>query len=299
MTGGEGDRGPARSRPVHVSTTGFTERRLGDILSRAAAEGIGAIELSDVRDPDLSVLEPARDAGTSFLVHNYFPPPADPFLLNLASPDPDNLERSRAHCRAAIDLSARLGAPAYGAHAGFAYDLPPALLGHPAEQAAIPLDAIEGRDRTLGRLVESARLLAEHGESRGVRFLLENHVCSPLSGEAGRRMLPACTPGDLVELVDAVAHPWFGILFDTGHAMVSAGTFGFSAEGMLEAVAPHVGGLQLSVNDGIADQHQPFGPDAWFLPWLRRLPDATLTAELAASDPAVLRATVAVIREAS
>jgi sugar phosphate isomerase/epimerase len=288
-------------RPVHVSTTGFRERSLGAILATARAEGIDALELSDVRDPDLSLLAPGPGGGArpAFLVHNYFPPPADPFLLNLASPDPDNLERSRGHCRRAIDLSASLGAPVYGAHSGFAYDLPPALLGHPARQAEIPLDALAGPEETLGRLVESARLLSAYGASKGVRFLLENHACSPLGGEASRRMLPACTPDQLAALVEAVDHPSFGILVDTGHAMVSAAAFGFRPEALIEAVSERVGGFQLSVNDGVTDQHLPFGRDAWFLPWLRRLPGATLTAELTASDPAVLHATVAVIREAA
>jgi len=288
-------------RPVYVSTTGFRVRDLASILEACRTEGFDALELSDVRDPDLALLDPRPDGPPlpALLVHNYFPPPAAPFLLNLAAPDPVNLERSREHCRAAIDLSARLGAPVYGAHAGFAYDLPPSLLGHPEQQATIPLDALADRDQTVARLVESARDLAAYGQSRGVRFLIENHVCSPLGGEASRRLLPACTPQDLVELVRAVDHPWFGLLLDTGHAMVSARAFGFEPEALFEAAGDHALGLQLSINDGLTDQHLPFGPDAWFLPWLRRLPGATLTAELAASDPALLRATVAIIQEAS
>lgn len=286
--------------PVHVSSTAFADRDLGAVLAACAAEGIAALELSDVRNPDLALLEPGpgRPALPALLLHNYFPPPADPFLLNLASPDPANLARSRAHCRAALDLSARLGAPVYAAHAGFAFDLPPRMLGRPREQATIPLDALADPQATVAVLVESARELAAYGAARGVRFLLENHVCSPLGGEAGRRLLPATTPEELAALVAAVDEPSFGILVDVGHARVSAAALGFAPEALLEAVEDRIGALHLSANDGISDEHLPFGRDAWFLPWLRRLPGATLTVELAPTDPATIRRTVAIVEEA-
>jgi hypothetical protein len=49
--------------------------------------------------------------------------------------------------------------------------------------------------------------------------------------------------------------------------------------------------LHLSANDGTADQHRPFGHDAWFLPWLRDLPEAVTTVELAGCDVAEILAT--------
>lgn len=289
------------ARRVFVSSTAFADPDLETVLAGCASEGIEALELSVVRNPDLALLDPATATMPlpHLLVHNYFPPPADPFLLNLASADPANLARSRAHCRAAIDLSARLGAPVYGAHAGYSYDLPPRLLGRPAEQARIPLEAMADPESTFARLVQSARELAAYASVHGVRFLIENHVCSALAGEAGRRLLPAVTPEDLAALVAAVDHPSFGILVDVGHARVSGAAIGFTPDRLLDAVDGHIGAFHLSDNDGLTDQHLAFGADAWFLPRLRRAPAATLTVELAPTDPETIRQTVALVKEAA
>tara|TARA_A100001388_G_scaffold241846_1_gene198348 strand:- start:279 stop:617 length:339 start_codon:yes stop_codon:yes gene_type:complete len=51
---------------------------------------------------------------------DYFPAPETPFVLNLAAQDEDEDQRSVAHCRRALDLSAEIGVPFFAAHAGFA-----------------------------------------------------------------------------------------------------------------------------------------------------------------------------------
>jgi sugar phosphate isomerase/epimerase len=111
-----------------VSSTSFRVRRLAAILEVCDENGVTGLELSALDD-----WQPELLAGTArrYLVHNYCPPPATPFVLNLASSDSLVLEQSLSHCRGAIDLSASLGAPVYAAHAGFALDLEPRLLGDP------------------------------------------------------------------------------------------------------------------------------------------------------------------------
>ena len=73
-------------RTIYVSTTSFESADLGSILAACTTHRIDALELSTVSgyDPALlgSTAHPRR-----FLVHNYFPPPSKPFLLNLASQD--------------------------------------------------------------------------------------------------------------------------------------------------------------------------------------------------------------------
>jgi sugar phosphate isomerase/epimerase len=276
------------SRDVYVSTASFATRDLNAILDVCAAHEIECLELGDVASPDLSRIG-VRASPSRFLVHNYFPPPDIPFVLNLASQDQDILERSRAHCRAAIDLSAALGGAAYAAHAGYAADIPPEVLGRPDQQASLAL-RVASREHVRRTLVESARSLAEYGRGRGVRFLVENHVLASVAGACSEELLPMTAPWDLVALCREVDHPGFGLLLDVGHLKVSAGTLGFDAHAALDELAGDVVAFHLSDNDGVADLHRAFGEEAWFLHRLRDFPDALMTVEIAPeSIDAILR----------
>ena len=55
-------------------------------------------------------------------MHNYFPPPKNPFVLNLASSNNKILNLSLKHICKAIKLTSRIGAKYYSFHAGFLVD---------------------------------------------------------------------------------------------------------------------------------------------------------------------------------
>lgn len=267
------------SRPVYLSTTAFAPPHLDDILEVCERRRIDALELSAVGRYDLDRLG-RTPFPSRFLVHNYFPPPPEPFVLNLASQNADVLSMSRAHCGAAIALSAKIGGPVYAAHGGYLADLWPGQLGDPASQASMDPERLVPYERGYATLLESSRQLADEAARQGVRFLIENHVLSPLNGPSGTALLPMVRGDELARLARDVDRASFGILVDVGHLNVAAGTLGFDRHGFIDTVAPYIGGFHLSANDGVTDQHRGFGPDAWFLPRLREFPDAVITLEL-------------------
>ncbi len=69
-------------------------------------------------DPILEILDQPAD----YLIHNYFPPPITPFVLNLASGNETLRNQSIKFVAETISLSAKLGAPFYSIHAGFISD---------------------------------------------------------------------------------------------------------------------------------------------------------------------------------
>jgi sugar phosphate isomerase/epimerase len=263
---------------VYVSSNSFRARSLGAVLAACDQAGITGLELSAVEDWDEVLLQ--NGGSRRYLVHNYCPPPVKPFVLNLASPDSEVLEQSLAHCREAIDLSARLGGPVYAAHAGFAIDLDPHMLGRPLAQAEAIAKASPDAEMVYGRLVASVKLLTVYAKARNVRFLIENHALSELGGTAGHRLLPMVTSGEMVRLTKDIDDEAFGVLVDVGHLNVSAHALGFDRSGFIEALLPSIGGFHLSDNSGIEDEHRSFGDTAWFLPFLRSCPDIPITIEL-------------------
>jgi sugar phosphate isomerase/epimerase len=283
-------------REVFVSTTSFKTHHLPEIFSICAQHDIGAVELSVAKSWTLDLLRKEKTVRR-LLVHNYFPPPAEPFLLNLASQDPANLKRSLDHCRTAIDLSAELGGSIYAAHGGFGMDLGPALLGNPEAQAALSEDRFVPYERVFATLLDSVRTLCAYGREVGVRFLIENNVVSPLNGERGRRLIPMAHPQELLRLAQEVGDPDFGLLVDVGHTNVSANALHFDRHEFIALLAPHIVAFHLSENNGLLDQNRSFGKEAWFVPYLRDFPDAMLTLELNSLTPQEILAARDVVME--
>ncbi|QCG93043.1 sugar phosphate isomerase/epimerase (plasmid) [Azospirillum sp. TSA2s] len=264
-------------RGVYVSTGAFTSNDLVDLLRQADELGYRHLELSsgvafrkDLRD----VIEAHRDRF-EFMVHNYFPPPEPPFVLNLASTDPAVRERSIEHCRSAMLLAADLGSTVYSVHGGFMVQPQVSDLGNPFSLAgAAP------RDQGLALFRDSVQRLLSLAPGIGVRLLIENNVLAPFNAPDGRNaallMVEAAEMADFARSLDS---PWFGYLIDTGHLKVSARTLGFDADDFLQEVSPWIAGFHVSENDGTADTNHPFDEHAWFLPWLGRLRDRFVVIE--------------------
>jgi sugar phosphate isomerase/epimerase len=250
---------------AYVSSGAFPSRRLGEILGLADAWGLTHVELSsDVAyDADNARLARSADPRFRLILHNYFPAPQQPFVLNLAAADPEILERSRAHCRAALELSAELEAPIFAAHAGFMVQPDPQELGRPlAATAAWP------REDAYRNFVDNVGELAAFGRRLGVRFLVENNVVSPFNARDGKNpFLLLVEPAEMLRCAADVGGD-FGLLMDVGHLKVSAKTLGFDAAAALHDVAALVAAWHLSDNDGTTDDNRAFDDSAWFLPYL-------------------------------
>jgi sugar phosphate isomerase/epimerase len=268
---------------IYLSSGAFCSRSLPDIVQFSLDNGLAHIELSSgVRyEPDM--LAPVRASSGQpirYLVHNYFPTPAEPFVLNLASADDQVLQRSCDLCKTAIALAAELGAPFYSVHSGFAVHLTPELLGDPVAQARLSKNAYMSYDAAYERFAETVKGLAEFAKSQGVRLLIENNVVSPLYlSKHGHNPFLMAIASEIVRLMEDINDATLGVLVDVGHANVSATALNFQREQFIETVAPYIGGFHLSDNDGQTDQNLPFDADAWFCPFLKDFPDTTLVIE--------------------
>jgi sugar phosphate isomerase/epimerase len=240
-------------------------------------------------------LEPLRaTAGMiEYLVHNYFPPPPDSFVLNLASADPACLERTKAHCRAAVDLCAELGAPFFSVHSGFAFHAQPEDLGRDLTRAPRI-----GMERAHDIFIESLRGLCGYAATKQIAVAIENNVVAPFNlVDGGNSMLLCATAEQMLSTHRDVACDNLAFLVDVGHVKVTATTLGFSPRRFLDEVATHVAGFHLSDNDGHADTNQLFDADAWFVPALAAFPDAVMVVESYALElPDIQRACAVVDR---
>jgi sugar phosphate isomerase/epimerase len=247
---------------IYVSTGAFRGERLVEMAEACEGLGVGLELSSGVRwHAGLEgEIEEVIGRKGELLVHNYFPPPEKAFVLNLAARDGETLARSMAHVREAIDLSARCGAAFYSVHSGFAMNLGVEDLGKPEAQLAKKKVPYPIAYRSF---LNSVRNLSDYAKERGVRLLIENNVITreQAGGESPLLMTePVEIAGFLRELDDQNV----GLLLDVGHAKVSAAALGFEPGRFIEELARWIGAVHLSDNDGVRDNNQAFGEDAWF-----------------------------------
>ncbi len=282
---------------LYISTGAFKTRDVGEILDVSLGAGIHHLELSSGACFAEDMLERVRQyhgKPMSYLVHNYFPPPREPFVLNLASTDVAILARSREHCRKAIDLAEELESPFYSVHAGAAMNARPEDLGRPQIHLVH-----QNIDQAYENFVESAAGLAQYAASRGLRLLIENHVVAPFNLiEGENRFLFASTAEDILRLMEDVDAPNLGLLLDVGHLKVTAASLGFEPSRLVERVAPYVRAFHLSDNDGKSDQNLPFGREAWFMDLLPDFPHSTYILESYRLEPSEIRACQEAVLEA-
>jgi len=261
------------TRNIYVSSGAFQSKLIGEILDSCIRSNIRNLELSSGVDFETGIVDKVRffhGKPLTFLVHNYFPPHVNSFVLNLAAMDRTIIDRSVAHCRFSIDLAAEFGAPFYSVHAGAAMKAKPADLGRPLAHALE-----DDVDQAYAVFVRTTQQLAEYAASKGIQFLIENHVVAHFNVVRGRQnFLFASNPSEIRKFVEDVGAKNLGILLDVGHLKVTANTFGFDPRRAIDELAPYIRAFHLSENDGKEDQNLPFDDQAWFIPLLRRFKDA-------------------------
>ena len=117
---------------IYVSTSGIKKESVLDIIDELIESGINNIELSGGTKPidnlDDKILS-YKNKNINFLLHNYFPPPKENFVINIASCDKEVFNNSINQCLNAIKLSKKLNAKKYAVHAGFLIDPKPKEIG--------------------------------------------------------------------------------------------------------------------------------------------------------------------------
>ena len=247
---------------IFVSTGAFRAAHLADILAEATALGVDHIELSSGVAPsnDLRDTVMAHRHRFRFLVHNYFPPPSDPFLLNLASPREDVGGRSMALCREAVDLCAAVGAAFYSVHCGFTFDAADGAHLGKASQMNLPRISM---DEAMAHFVRRLTALCRYGEKNGVNIAVENNVIAGfgiLDGE--NRLCLGADRDSLLAIFEQVDSAVLRLLFDIGHAKVNMHTISADMDEIMSAFADRIVAVHVSDNDGCSDQNLPLAPDS-------------------------------------
>ena len=180
-------------------------------------------------------------------MHNYFPPPKNPFVLNLASSNNKILNLSLKHICKAIKLTSRIGAKYYSFHAGFLVDPMVDRLGKKFD-----LTKIQNRKNCLSNFRKNLLIVDTYAKSKNVKILIENNVVTKKNLNVfGQNPFLLTNPKILYFFSKLPKR--IGLLVDVGHLNVSAKTENFDRVKALKKIDKFVKGYHLSENNGISD----------------------------------------------
>ncbi len=195
----------------------------------------------------------------SFITHHYFPPPAELFIVNLASPDPAILNRSREHIKQAIDFCHSLSIKLFTFHAGFRAD--------PDEKVRFPQDCPVAPYKTaFATFAESLDTINLHALQRGIRIAIENNVLAEYNVIDGQnKFLLLCEAEEFDRLWERIASDNVGMVLDLGHLKVTSHWLGFDRYQFINRVKDRVFALHVHENNGQVDEHRELDENSWCL----------------------------------
>lgn len=230
--------------------------------------GVRHVELSGGSDflPHTgAILQRYRKQGFHFLVHNYFPPPKEHFMLNIAAADEEERLRSVAFAKEALRLAAALETPYYALHPGFAKRFKMTMKDGQFETHSG--DTSVSHEQVLERFEQSMSKLLPFATGLGVRLAIENLY--PL--EDGDTASVFCGIGDFEWALERF--PDLGVLLDLAHANVAAargiGEPDELATALFQRHRDRLTGIHISQNQGRKDAHDLITPESPAFRFLR------------------------------
>ena len=264
---------------IYISTSCIKSSSIKESVLKLVSAGFKNIELSggtkfypNYKD---DLLKMKKEYGLNYLVHNYFPPPKIPFVINLASQNKEIFQKSIDQCKSAIKLSKELEGEKYGVHAGFLIDIKANEIGRKLSRSSLSKrnDAIKKFEEGWLYLIEEA--------GQDITLYLENNVFSMTNSETYSNNNPFLLTDyeSYLELSDKLD---FTILLDFAHLQVSCNSLGLEFDREVEKLFPLTNYIHLSDNDGSHDQNKGLRNDGQIMNFIRNndLNEKTITIEI-------------------
>ena len=251
---------------IFISTGGFFDNTAYETCNYLYKSGIRDFELSGGK-PSNNYLNEFKNFknDASFCVHNYFPPPEIPFVLNLASRDEFIYNKSKEHIFKAINLSSDLNSKYYSFHAGFLLDPRVEELGK-----KVVVKELFPRKESLYLFIERLNLIADYAFNKNVEILIENNVIS--KNNFLRFKNNPFLMADASECVEVMQNTRSNVnlLIDVGHLNVSANSLSFDRKEFLLKCDKWIKAFHLSENNGEKDSNQKITNQSWFWPFINK-----------------------------
>jgi sugar phosphate isomerase/epimerase len=245
---------------IYISTGGYKNQAAISMARKFYEHGILNTELSGgiyIDNVSGQLKELPSDLGLQ--IHNYFPPPKIPFVLNLASDDDCVAKLSYEHVRNSMQLCSDAGLSHYSFHAGFRLDLKVDELGK-----KILMNKLVDRSISLKLFIDRIFLLSKEAERLGVKILVENNVLTMHNFNQFNDNPLLLVEPDEIQYFFSLAPSNVRLLLDVAHLKVSSVTLGFDMIKAHNSLFNEIEGYHLSDNNGLIDSNHKLTQDSWF-----------------------------------
>ena len=158
---------------IFISSGGFRNKLINDVAAYVELIGCKNIEYSSgpYQDKIIDKFLNLEIENFTVQIHNYFPVPQKPFVLNLASLNKEIWQNSFNHCLKSINLASKLKTKRYSAHCGFCYDPKTSELGRPFKK-----NSIFNKEDYENKFISTIKELKNYADTLEVDFYIENNV---------------------------------------------------------------------------------------------------------------------------
>ena len=273
---------------IYVSSCSVRADSIRESVDTLAKAGIRNIELTGgtryYPEYEDDLLELKIKYDLNYLVHNYFPPPPEPFILNLATLDEKVHKLSVEHCLNAIKLSRRLGCEKYGVHAGFLIDFSMSEVGKKIERRRL-----YDRAKAMKQFINAWNILKSEA-SKDIRLYIENNVISSTNARTYQGENPFLLT-DYSGYQELKEHLEFTLLLDLAHLKVSVNSLDLDFSNEARQMLSLTDYLHISGNDGLHDQNNGIENDVEIQGVLKQsdITGKTITLEIYEGIPSILK----------
>lgn len=240
---------------IYISSACIKKHTIAEVIHELVKNNIRSIELSggtDYYSNLVSDLEQLKQTyKLNYACHAYFPPPKEPFVVNLASCNDRIYKQSISHYVQCIDMLKCIDCKVLSIHAGFFVEIETDEIGKKLNGKIV-----YNEDKAYDRFCTAYEYIAKLCGKNDITFYLENNVLSTENYQQfGYHNYMMMT--DYASIMKMKKQLKFNLLLDLGHLYVSSTALGLDYTQECNQLKEYVKWIHISENDGIFDEHKP------------------------------------------
>ena len=254
---------------LYLSSMALRGQRVKEFCSNNQWSWVQNVELSagPIEADIMKTLRHLKKNKIKFLLHNYFPVPIQPFVVNLCSVNDHIYSRSKNLIINAVKLSQLFGLKNYTFHSGFFID------PHPSDLGKIFNGKLINKDLGTKRFLDAVSEIRDIANKLNVSISIENNVLTKKMLAKFDKDVLMCTSIENTDILFSMLPRDVKLLVDLGHLKVSSNTLDFSIDKFMNKFCDRINALHLSDNDGHEDQNKVFAQTSWIYNYYDLKPD--------------------------
>ena len=277
---------------IYLSTASFKKLSGYEVLEFFKDNNIRGAELSAGKYSKNQEKLIYKIKGIKKIIHNYFPPPKNPFVINIASHNKKILKRSLNFIKNSILISKKIGANDYSFHPGFVTDISPKEIGVVTKNVNF-----FDRKKSLQILLNSLEILSAYAKKQKIRLLLENNVMKKSSFDyLGKDTTLMSDPSEIKYVMEKSPSN-VNLLLDVAHLKVSSNVLGFNKEMAFHSIKKWIRAFHLSDNDGWNDTNDIIKRNSWFFKFINLKKIRFISIEVYKEDINILKNQIRILNK--